>query len=74
MKSFMELYLTGQISKDKVDDFIDQWHNDTSIEWKLSLYLGMSDKMYAMFVETPREFFERYTPDPPTLIDKQNKQ
>jgi hypothetical protein len=71
MKSFMHLYLTKQVSKDSIDDFIDQWHeSDSDLTTPLSLYLGMSDKMYAMFVEIPREFFERYTPDPPTLIDK----
>lgn len=70
MKTFMELYLTGQISKDKVDDYIASWHDDLTCELKLSYYLGMSDKMYCMWVETPEEFFERYTPNPPTLRDK----
>lgn len=74
MKTFMALYLTEQVSKDAIDNFIDQWHeSDSDLTIPLSLYLGMSDKMYSMFVETPREFFERYTPNPSTLIDKQNK-
>jgi hypothetical protein len=66
----MELYLTGQISKDKVYDYITNWHMGQENDPSLPQWLGMSEKMYCMFVEIPKEFFERYTPNPPTLRDK----
>jgi len=70
MKTFMELYLTGRVSKDKVDDWVHEWHMGQNTNLSLPQWLGMSDKMYCMWVETPKEFFERYTPNPPTLRDK----
>lgn len=72
MKTFMELYLTCQIPKEKIDDYIDAWHDAADYSnLELAEWLGMSSNMYRMFVETPKEFFERYTPFPPTLRDKQ---
>jgi len=70
MKTFMELYLTEKVSKDDINCFIEKWHDDLNCELDISCYLGMSEKMYTLFVETPKEFFERYTPNPPTLIGK----
>ena len=66
----MSLYLLGEISKDRIDYYIGSWHDDEHSDLSLAQWLGMSDKMYCMFVETPEEFFERYNPNPSTLIDK----
>lgn len=66
----MAKLLLGETSPKQIDTFIDYWHDDLTSKVSLAKYLGMSDEMYAMFVETPEEFFERYTPRPPTLRDK----
>lgn len=54
MTNFKEQYLSGHVSIDKLDDFIEEWHknkrNDT-----LQEYLGFNDDEYAAFAHGETE-------------------
>ncbi len=52
MKTFLELILTGEVHRDDIDDFVDDWHNDDT-PCSLAQFLGMSDAEYALWVEKP---------------------
>ena len=49
-KTFREQFLNGECSIDKIDDFIDDWHDGDST-LPLSEYLGLTEKEYFSFVE-----------------------
>lgn len=50
MANFKEQYLSGNISIDKLDDFVDEWHKNKSSD-TLQEYLGFNDDEYAAFVQ-----------------------
>ena len=50
---FVDLCLRGDASPDQIDDFVDLWHDGDS-EGSLAEFLGLSDKEYALWVETPK--------------------
>ena len=50
--NFISLCANGQLSLDKIDDYIDQWH-DSSSELELYDYLGMTQKEYRLWVHVP---------------------
>jgi len=51
-KSFIELILSGKTSVEKIDDFIDEWHENPS-ELSLSQFLGLTEEEYAVWVRDP---------------------
>lgn len=64
MKTFMSLYLLGEISKDQIDDYIDSWYDDEHSDLSLPHWLGMTSQMYCFWAAKPDEFFDRYNPNP----------
>lgn len=50
--TFIEYCITGKLSLDDIDDFIDIWHNsDTNIN--LHEFLGMTVEEYSNWVHNP---------------------
>ena len=50
---FVDLCLRGDVSADRIDDFVDLWHDGDS-EVPLAEFLGLSDEEYALWVERPK--------------------
>ena len=50
--NFISLCAKGQLLPDKIDDYIDEWH-DSSCELELYDYLGMTQKEYRLWVHVP---------------------
>jgi hypothetical protein len=49
--SFLDLYRNGKVSADKIDDFIDDWHeSDDSEQRPLAAYLGMTEDEYSAWL------------------------
>jgi hypothetical protein len=52
-QKFYQLYKSGLITIDEVDDYVEEWHTNNSITETLQEYLGMSeltDEQYSKFV------------------------
>lgn len=43
-KTYKELYLSGEIELEAIDDFVHKWNNDPSIELPLGKYLGLNEE------------------------------
>ena len=52
MKTFLELVLAGEVQREDIEDFIDQWHEGETA-CSLAEFLGLSDDEYALWVEQP---------------------
>lgn len=54
-KNFTEAVLAGEANIDDIDDYVDRWHRgiDHIDLVPLWLYLGMSRRQYARWVEDP---------------------
>ncbi len=50
--NFISLCANGQLLPDKIDDYIDKWH-DSDSELELYNYLGMTQKEYRLWVHAP---------------------
>jgi hypothetical protein len=50
--TFLELCVKGEISPDRIDDYVDTWHK-TDSKKSLSDYLGMTRKEYLDWVIDP---------------------
>lgn len=59
MKTFLHKFLTESTQPDEIDDFIDQWHeqSDPFDTRSLNEYLGLSKEQYALFVTDPQALF-----------------
>ena len=49
-KTFIDLYSSGEVSLEEIDDFIDEWHKSVQ-EMELHEFLGMSQKEYINWIE-----------------------
>lgn len=65
MKTFLHKFLTESTQPDEIDDFIDQWHeqSDPFDTRSLSEYLGLSKEQYALFVTEPYDLFSSLEKD-----------
>lgn len=61
-KTFAELFINDEIEFEKIDDFVDEWHEGDS-ELPIHEYLGLSEQEYAMWVETTDGFLRGYLED-----------
>lgn len=52
MKTFLEMAVMGQIELDRIEDFVDRWH-ESNAQCNLPAYLGMTEDEYALWVEKP---------------------
>jgi hypothetical protein len=52
MSNFITNVLNGDAFIDDIDDYIDNWHDSSTIQ-ELSEFLGMTDTEYAYWVENP---------------------
>jgi len=50
-ESFYSLYQRGLIIQDKIDDFIDMWHDSEYISVSIYEFLGMSLEQYRLYVD-----------------------
>jgi len=49
--SFLDLYWRGKVSADRIDDFIDDWHeSDDSEQRPLAEFLGMTEDEYSVWL------------------------
>jgi hypothetical protein len=51
-KTFIDLSLEGKVPLEKIDDYIDAWHNEPGGE-PLCEYLGMKEPEYSLWVRDP---------------------
>jgi hypothetical protein len=51
-RSFLSLALAGEAMTDEIDDYIDQWHED-SLGLSLHDYLGMTTEEYGLWLDSP---------------------
>lgn len=51
MNTFINLVLSGDALIDEIDDFIDEWHENTDLDMPLSDFLGLSREEYDLWVE-----------------------
>jgi len=51
-KTFVDLYLEGEVEASAIDDFIDQWHEGDSTA-PIEEFLGFTPGEYALWVEKP---------------------
>jgi hypothetical protein len=50
MKTFLQAYLDKDINAEAIDDYIDKWDSDNSIEEPLHEYLGMTYEQFSAYV------------------------
>lgn len=55
MNGFKEQYLSGKVGINKLDDFVDDWHEDINNKMTLQDYLGFNDDEYAAFSHSETE-------------------
>jgi hypothetical protein len=51
-KTFIDLSLEGKVPLEKIDDYVDAWHNKPGGE-SLCEYLGMKEPEYSLWVRDP---------------------
>jgi hypothetical protein len=51
--TFIDLCLSGDVVMDEIDDFVETWHTDESIDEPIDGFLGMTEEEYALWVEQP---------------------
>jgi len=51
-KTFVDLYLEGEVESSAIDGFIDQWH-EGNLPTSLEAFLGFTREEYARWVEQP---------------------
>ncbi|OUD15584.1 hypothetical protein [Thioflexithrix psekupsensis] len=51
--TFIELCLDGDVLEDEIDDFVDNWHEDETINCELHEYLGMTWEEYSVWATRP---------------------
>jgi len=51
-ETYVDLCLSGHILADKIDDYVDEWH-ESEYNCSLAEYLGLTDDEYALWVEQP---------------------
>jgi hypothetical protein len=51
-KTFMDRYLADEVEPEKIDDFVDEWHEGTN-SLSLREYLGMTKEEYAYWLLHP---------------------
>jgi hypothetical protein len=57
--SFIEKCISGDVSLDEIDDYIDAWHDsDSDTELELHEYLGMTWKEYSIWAIKPSSLAE----------------
>ena len=47
--NFYELYLKGEVSLEKIDDYVTEWHNSSS-SLSLQEYLGIPEQLFESWV------------------------
>lgn len=52
MNTFRDLFVSGRLSAEAIDDYIDSWHQGES-EQSLPSYLGMTPEQYALWINDP---------------------
>ena len=55
MYSFVQRYLDGTAKLSDIDDWIDQWHSDSSCAMDLHEYLGLTKQEYIDWLAHPDE-------------------
>lgn len=50
--TFMDLYRIGDVEEDDIDDYIDEWHRNSSIDIPIYTFLGLTRAQYDYWIET----------------------
>jgi hypothetical protein len=51
-KTFLELYMNGEVLAEEIDDYVDKWHDDSG-DQPIYEFLGMSKQEYSLWLRDP---------------------
>lgn len=53
MSNFIEKCISGEVLEEEIDDFVEKWHEDESLNVELHEYLGMNWEDYSIWATNP---------------------